>query len=1610
MLLHHIVHLLLLACICTHFDSIVPYGPVQMTVHFVHSKYTKFCHSCVTLNWNAHDLSTFTDFPTSFVSSLACSQLPFLIRLLFPHTMAELDSSPSRKKQRLLHSSFEVNQMAMALDHTYNISCAIPSVSSKHISPTVIALDHTYSHSCAISFESVQDQSNIPSVIAVDHTYSSLSTISPTTQVSRLPTHSSIGFALSDIDSFQEQTISCNPNQPSVLAWPHNSGQMSHECPHCHALLYSKERSSTNKFNLCCRNGKVKLTPTPTPPEPLQTFLTSSEPSLLAFRKQIRTYNNALTMTSLGCKEQTIPGQWMPTFKIQGQVHHLIGSLLPAHNTAPKFSQLFIYDTEHELDNRHQGHAQSVCKEQLQQLQEMLHLCNSYVRSFKMAAELGPLADNSLILHADHQPKSTHPGQYHQPTSEQIAILLPGSNEEPAGKRDIVLTHRDGQLQRIHETHRSYDPLHYVLLFPHGEDGWHIGLKEWDATKNKHSAKTLSMLAFYKFHIMVRNHHSNSLHRSGKLFLQFLVDMYAKVEQNRLRWIRNNQQQLRADTYKGLCDAIAADDVQRAGKSIILPSSFPGSPRYMHQKYLDSIAIVRKYGKPDIFLTFTCNPSWPEITTELLPSQRTHDRPDLTTRVFNLKWKALLHDILKDHILGKVLAYCYTIEFQKRGLPHAHLLLILHPDYKPMTPDHFDQITCAELPDPTTNPSLYKIVTSSMIHGPCGHFNTKSPCMKDNSCSKCYPKHLSPNTLMGNDSYPIYRRRNMQEGGRTAMLNLNRRQEVQIDNSWVVPYNPYLLLKYQGHMNVEICSSIKAVKYLYKYIYKGADRVVVSVNNTASSPTTSTGIDEVSRYIDARYISASDAYWRLTEMPLNGRYPNVVRLAVHLPNHQHVCFSPNKPQQSLLNDPPKTTLTQWFALNASDTQARTLYYQDIPMFYTWNQSAKKWIQRKQNTSIQPSPHGTSSDTVGRMYAVHPSQGELFYLRLLLHHVQGPTSFPGIRTIHGNVCETYKEACEHLGLLDDDNEWDKSLTDASEVSSSSSMRDLFVTILVFCQPSNPQSLWNKHKDNLAEDFKYTLRKGGHHVTSEETLDIIYNEALLDIDNRLNVFNKTVTDYGLPQPNKASAVKALSHAVREELHYDTLQQDSIVQTRTTQMTPDQKAAYTTISSTIDNKSNGIYFIDAPGGTGKTFLLNSLLAYVRSKGHIALAVASSGIAATLLVGGRTAHSRFKIPLEILPNSTCNISPRDSTADLIRLAEIIIWDEAPMTHRHSFEALNRTMQDILQSDLPFGGKVIVLAGDFRQILPVVRHGTRGIIVNATLKRSPLWQHVQVLSLTTNMRVHLTQCADSNDFSKFLLQIGNGSFPTVHDNTIAIPSHIASSTQKVQDLIDHVFPDISDNYTNNNWISSRTILATTNKDVDDLNEIISKSIPEDSHTFNSADTVPLDQNPTLYPTEFLNTLTPTGLPPHKLQLQKHTPIMLLRNLNPSQGHCNGSRYVITHLTPNIIHAVATCGTHAGKTILIPRIPMMPADNLFPFKFYRRQFPIRPSFAITINKSQGQTLSQAGVLLHKPVFTHGQLYVALSRVGSSNAIQVMTKEHEHGSVLTTNIVYPEIFV
>ncbi|GFT78626.1 ATP-dependent DNA helicase [Trichonephila clavipes] len=411
--------------------------------------------------------------------------------------------------------------------------------------------------------------------------------------------------------------------------------------------------------------------------------------------------------------------------------------------------------------------------------------------------------------------------------------------------------------------------------------------------------------------------------------------MYVKVESERLRFIALNQTKLRAENYIHLQDAIrnVADlDPNSLGQMVILPSSFVNSARYLHEYTQDAFTYVRNYGRPDLFITMTCNPAWPEITRELIPGQNSTDKHDLTAREFKVK--------------------------------------------------------------------VQKFVA----------LLTKAP----------------------------------EDGGHTlAQKPRGGIQEILVDNSWIVPYSPLLSKIFNCHINVEFCNTVKAIKYICKYINKGSDQAIFNIrqqDNVNIDPR-----DEMQTFRACRYVGSNEAAWRILGLPLHERHPTVIHLAVHLPNGERIYFTENNFRERMAT-PPKTTLTAFFQLCQNYAFAKTLPYVDVPLYYTWNVSLKEWKRRVQGTHVNGWPGVKAGEALGRIYTVQVSNFECYCLRILLNVIQGPTNFLDLETVDGQEFETFRQVCEKLELLEDDNHWDATMEEAVLCRSPSQIRELFAILI------------------------------------------------------------------------------------------------------------------------------------------------------------------------------------------------------------------------------------------------------------------------------------------------------------------------------------------------------------------------------------------------------------------------------------------------------------------------------------------------------------------------------------------------------------------------------------
>ena len=790
-----------------------------------------------------------------------------------------------------------------------------------------------------------------------------------------------------------------------------------------------------------------------------------------------------------------------------------------------------------------------------------------------------------------------------------------------------------------------------------------------------------------------------------------------------------------------------------------------------------------------------------------------------------------------------------------KGYGHtAHILVLLAVK---LTVEDIDSIIQAQIPDERENPKLFEVVSSFMLHGPCGPGYPSSPCMERGNCTKGFPKDFNEATSLPNDGhgYPLYAR---PDNGRII-----EKDGFQFDNRWVVPYNIFILLKYGCHANTEYVGSFTTVKYVFKYVHKGVDITTSEVQRLAGDR------NEIAKFLNARTIDPYDATWRLFGFKVQDRFPAVQQLAIHEENQQNIVFREGEAMDALENV-KDTTLMAFFKFNSTEVEARKMKYQDFPKFCTFSDNSWHWRR------VQPEDVEVPR-TIGRINAVSPAQGERYFLRMMLTHTTGATCYSDLRNVDGTMYETFKEACKAMGLLEDDSEWENVLEEVTEFGSGQQIRAIFAVLLQFCQPTDPFKLYEKFKNDMSEDFVYSKIKNGEYSRAEVDMTWIFNQVLISIDEQLCQMGGSLSSFTeMPQTKDLTPEEKLARTFSEE-YFDPNAMSQIV----SKLKPDLNDGQAYLCEELHQAVHGegdkkAFVVSSPGGFGKTYAFQVIAAQVRNEGGIVLNVASTGLAAQNLIGGRTAHSRFKIPIPIQEDSTCSIKVQSDLAKLLKETKLIIWDEIFSCHRYNVEAVDRTLQDIMQSEELFGGKVICLAGDPRQTLPVVKRGGRAAIVNACLQMSPIFSQLKQCFLTENMRAD----KEEKEFSEFLLSLGEGKediFEELGEFGIKIPDEYLVESK--EDLIKKVFPNLGKPDSRQADLIDGSIYTPLNVQAKEINDLCLKEITGDLRTYLSADSILEDDHKDVVPMEYLNTITISGMADHDLCLKIGSPVILLRNL-----------------------------------------------------------------------------------------------------------------------------------
>ncbi|CAM9146776.1 unnamed protein product, partial [Ectocarpus sp. 12 AP-2014] len=387
------------------------------------------------------------------------------------------------------------------------------------------------------------------------------------------------------------------------------------------------------------------------------------------------------------------------------------------------------------------------------------------------------------------------------------------------------------------------------------------------------------------------------------------------------------------------------------------------------------------------------------------------------------------------------------------------------------------------------------------------------------------------------------------------------------------------------------------------------------------------------------------------------------------------------------------------------------------------------------------------------------------------------------------------------------------------------------------------------------------------------------------------------------------------------------------------------------------------------------------------LVLCAASTGIAALILPGGLTAHSTFKLPFgdAAVEGSVCNVKAESERVHVLKNASLIIWDEIVMSGKYSPEALDLTLKDLLKNDRPFGGQCVLMSGDWRQVAPVLKFGTPSEIVEHAFLSPHLWKHVKRFRITTSMR-------DKEDlpYAQTVLAIGEGAIQPIEweDETAVIPlSHTITNTDGTQQsctiegitdfthLVDRIHPDLLS--VDHNCYSDRGILAPTNENIENINNFILDKMQGDSHHQLSTDKLVTDDSnmPDVVSVEYLHEVNVPGTPPHNIHIKLGSLIFFVRNINFDSGLVNGRKGIIRGISRRVLDIEVI--TEGSRIVKVPRICSEVQVGSRGITFHRHEFPVKLCYAMTMNKSQGQTLKAVGLDLRGDVFCHGQLYVAV---------------------------------
>jgi len=1384
-------------------------------------------------------------------------------------------------------------------------------------------------------------------------------------------------------------------------------------CPYCIAILYRRETSA-----ICCLHGKVVLDKRFLPDD-IKDLYEDVSPESKYFINHSIPYNSEFAMASIGVnfdKNLATRKQGAYCLKVQGSINHIIGTLKPEdENTIAKYSQVYLLTPDQQIQLRTSIQNNPLHASIITKMTHSLSIHNSLVKMYNNIRNMTEFNGNDNInVRITPRPSNITSGIRQEINIEQVTGIIP-SNFTGSSKEIIFSKKAENgtsSLQNISESNPICDPLLYPIVNPCGNMEWYQNypvfcqkrkrflsvapvIGERTMKRNLTASypnivikvkkrTTVSYQRYHAYKLVERPKSEGTQHlfKLKNLLHLWCVDHFIQNEALKLKYINEHQGEIRTASYIDLDEKHKKSEKSGIhGK--VLPKSFKNSKKNQSKKLQNAHSIIKNKGLPTLFITIGLNTAWQELKDAVNRYFEPQYRPEVMARVFKCKLQDIIDDITKEYKFGKPEGWFYSIEFQNKGLPHCHLVVILNENDVPKTVADYDDIVCCEIPCSETQKELFDQVKSNHIHRKCGKgYDMSAPCLKNGVCSQGFPFALQEETDISNKLKPIHRRR---ENDRTIVID-----GVSYNNQWIENYNPFMLQKFRTPFFIVITPSMKTLEYMFKSLYG-------EPKSTEFKFSRGSGKDEIKEMKDGRTVCAIEACFGLFGFKTSKFSTSVKFLPIHLEKKENVTMSSKKPLGTILGERSTSELVgfiEFCRMNKDIAQFFT--YFNVSQYAKWDAKFKVWIMRKK----------PKLDAISDVYNSLTLSGELYYLRLLLNVVCCPTSFNTYKetNINGNFVlhDTYEEACIVRGLVDSSENIKLSLQFTKMTNSGEQLRNVFAYHMTYNKPTRLSELWTMCCPMIYQDITNLHTD----VEVKIALTLEYIEGLLRLhDKSLNNFT------GLPLLN----INLLANPIRNYLIHQETTHNSEYIDKKLQLIPGlnhkQRTIYEDVIKKVQNKQQLKYFIDGPGGSGKTHLFSIITSKLRKMGHIVLNVASSGAAASQMDGGRTAHSLLKIPITLDMNSMCNIDHDSELAELLRKTSLLIFDEITLANKLTIETIDRTLRDIRVSPELFGGLSIIFAGDFRQLLPVIPNASRTEIVNSCIKKSIIWRQLEIYTLEINERMK-----NPNDimYLEYVLSIGNNKCPGIvvgDEYYVKMLEETSIPGNDIKQLAKFIYND-KNNETTFDYYKKRAILCPSNECVKKVNDYIFQMNTNESTTFfstNKSIESGIDDN--VFIRDYnLESIESVGLANHKLELKLDCVVMILHNINTNIGLCNGARALVVGIYPEMVIIQLLGGKFAGTCHCIIPLELTTKNSNLPFTLQRRQFPLTLAYAMTIHKSQGQSIERLGIWIYYQLDSHGQLYVALSRATDASQVRLILPPYEKPNLWVKNVVYDEVLL